>query len=520
VIPRCPAEDGAARVAGPRVLAGGAAVALVAGFGGLAAWLGWKSAGWPLVHDAPIMHYVAWRISQGAAPYRDLFDMNFPGVYLLHLAVLRGLGPGDVAWRAFDLAWLAAGAGAVLAFAWPWGRVAAAGGALFFVVHHLAGGAWHAGQRDFLLCPFLLAGALGVARWLEQSASAGAASDGARRPGAPPPVTGLGLAGLALGAGLTIKPHAIGLLVGLAVLVGLAARRRERSVAAAVGALLAGASIPPAAIVAWLLSVGALGAWVAIVVEYLVPLYSRVGRPAAWGFHRWAVWLPLAGAVALSLVSVAGRGRFGPRHLVATLGLAYGVAHYVGQGKGWEYHVYPFAAFAATVLFGELGWALARRRLVGLALALLLGASWVMLAGKGAEAADAEWIRTKTRRVDTLVRDLAAAPPCARVQSLDTTEGGLHALFRLRIVQPTRFLYDFHFFHDTTTPLIRQLRAEFARDLAAHPPDCIVLFRAGWPAGDYERVETFPELVRALEAGYRVRTRGDGYVIYAQRRDS
>ena len=57
--------------------------------------LAWRSRSWPLVHDIPILHYLAWRIGEGAAPYRDLFDMNFPGTYLLHLAVLRVLGPGD-----------------------------------------------------------------------------------------------------------------------------------------------------------------------------------------------------------------------------------------------------------------------------------------------------------------------------------------------------------------------------------------------------------------------------------------
>ena len=37
--------------------------------------------------------------------------MNFPGVYLLHLFVVRGLGAADVAWRVFDLAWLGAHGG-------------------------------------------------------------------------------------------------------------------------------------------------------------------------------------------------------------------------------------------------------------------------------------------------------------------------------------------------------------------------------------------------------------------------
>ena len=55
-------------------------VVLVVALIGLTARLLWLSRHWPLVHDAPIMHYLAWRISEGAVPYRDLFDMNFPGV--------------------------------------------------------------------------------------------------------------------------------------------------------------------------------------------------------------------------------------------------------------------------------------------------------------------------------------------------------------------------------------------------------------------------------------------------------
>src|SRR5512145_1868814 len=63
--------------------------AVLGGFAALVVWLGWRSRSWPLIHDAPIMHYIAWRIGEGAAPYRDLLDMNFPGVYLLHAALLR-----------------------------------------------------------------------------------------------------------------------------------------------------------------------------------------------------------------------------------------------------------------------------------------------------------------------------------------------------------------------------------------------------------------------------------------------
>ena len=105
--------------------------------------------------------------------------------------------------------------------------------------------------------------------------------------------------------------------------------------------------------------------------------------------------------------------------------------------------------------------------------------------------------------------------PGDTVQVLDTTEAGIHALLRLRAVEPTRFIYDFHFYHDVETPSIQRLRAELLAGLDAHPPKFIVLLERGWPAGGYERVEQFPGLRQRL-AAYRVDRRRDGYVVYAR----
>jgi hypothetical protein len=157
-------------------------IIVVGGFGVLVLVLLVRSLPWPLIQDAPVMHYIAWRIGEGDVPYRDLYDINQPGVYVLHLALLRTLGAGDAAWRAFDIAWLAATAGALALLARPWGAVAAAGAALGFAAYHLAGGAWQAGQRDYLICVFLVAGTLGVVRWLRRA--------GARRGDRPQAVRG------------------------------------------------------------------------------------------------------------------------------------------------------------------------------------------------------------------------------------------------------------------------------------------------------------------------------------------
>jgi len=483
------------------------AVVLVGGLAVAVAWFAWRSVSWPLVHDAPLMHYVAWRIAQGAVPYRDVFDMNFPGVYLLHLLVLTTVGAGDLAWRLFDLAWLAATGVVLFAIAAPWGRPAALGAALFFALYHVAGGAWQAGQRDFLLCVFLLAGALGVARWTEARAGAGAG-----RP------VGLVGGGLALGAALMVKPHAIGLAAAFAVLVAATARRSKDGIVRPVGILVAGVAVVPLAVGIWLAAAGALPAWRSIVLDYLIPLYSRLGRSRPWLIYRPDVWLAIAVGVPLSVAAAIAGRRFGPRHAVAAVGTAYGVAHFLAQAKGWEYHLYPLAAFATLLLFAEVGVAASSpRRPAAIAVLLAVLVPAALLAGKAAATSPAGWERAKAAQAHRLSDELAARlRPGDTVQVLDTTGGGIHALLRLGVSEPTRFIYDFHFFHDLGHPTIEALRRELVRGLDARPPRLIVLFEEGWPSGGYARLDSFVELRERL-ARYDLVRPGPGYRIYAQR---
>ncbi len=467
---------------------------LLAGLAAAVAGLAWLSLPWPLVHDAPILHYIAWRISEGQAPYRDLFDMNFPGTYAIHWAVLRLAGGGDFAWRVFDLLALAATAGAVWAFAEPWGRAAAAGGALLFALYHLAGGAWLAGQRDYLMCPLLLAGALGVARWAEGSRAS------------------LGWGGLALGAASTVKPHALLFAAALAVLV---ARVRPRALAL----FAASVAAAPVAAVLWVGALGGLRAWITLLTGYLVPLYRTLGRPESWAVYRGYAWVPLVLAAAGSVGVVVADRRFTLRHGIAALGVLYGVAHWLGQGKGWEYHLYPLAAFCALLAWSGLETARAGgRRAVSASLAACLAAVLLLLSAKGwaASSAVAWWDRERVVRALTLELPRWWKPGDT-VQVLDTTDGGIHALLRLHAVQATRFVYDFPLFQDPASPAIRGFRAEFMRDLGARPPRFIVLFRGGWPSGGPERLDRFPELRDRLGSAYEVRQPRAEYVIYAKR---
>src|SRR5262245_60380990 len=467
------------------------------------------------------MHYVAWVIMQGGVPYRDAFDMNLPGVYLLHAAVIGLLGGGDLAWRLFDLGWLTASGALLWAYARPLGAGPATAGALLWALYHLSGGAWRAGQRDFLLCLFLIAGAYGVARSIERGGALGPLAWG----------------GLAIGIGMTVKPHAGAFWLGAAALGGWGAWRGRRSPLAASGTVLAAGLAAPALVFGWLGWRGGLAPFAAVFGGYVVPLYGHLGRVTPWqpfGWYRfgWALW-GLLGVLAALGLSTRSPG-VEARKAVAAVGAVSGALHFALQGKGWEYQLYPLAVFLCALAPFALRPAdlLTRRRVVpsmptGLAhvrraaaLAVFAAVATV-LGAKGVAALDEPWIARKGALVSALTRDLAPRVPAgATVQVMDVTEGGVHALWNLRLRQPTRFIYDFHFFHDTGDARIGALREEFAAALAGHPPAAIVVLRDTWNRPGYERLADWPAVAGLLARSYMLAVEEDGYRIYVQRAHS
>jgi hypothetical protein len=372
----------------------------------------------------------------------------------------------------------------------------------------VAGGPWLAGQRELLLCTCLA--------WAAAGAIASTVTTPAMRTWC------LGGSGLALGAAMWVKPHAI----VLAPLLTILAWRTSRGAAKALAlvAVATGIVLPAAAMLAWVHWMGGLRAFSEITLGYLIPLYSRLARKdllheIVTRDYGETVLLGLTAWAGLGIVALA-RGRRWAMLAVLGAGLAYGAAHFWVQGRGWEYQFYPLALFAAALGGAGLGAAAAdRRRALATILALALIATTGALWTKGQRNLAPDWIAAKMARV---TRASAALGPLVSagetVQVLDTSEGGIHALLRLRVRQPTRFLYDFHFYHDVDHPYVRRLRAELMGALRAWPPVAVLIFERGWPAGGYERLAGFPELERWLSEGYRVAEEADGYRLYARTR--
>ena len=105
----------------------------------------------------------------------------------------------------------------------------------------------------------------------------------------------------------------------------------------------------------------------------------------------------------------------------------------------------------------------------------------------------------------TLRRCCAArSRPGDRVQILDTTEGGADIALRAHLEPASRFIYDFHFFHDVGTAVNSKLRRELMKDLTRSRPRFFLFFAGNWgPRSSFDAISAFPELASFI-APYRV----------------
>src|ERR1700677_900276 len=114
------------------------------------------TAHWKQVNDPAQLSYLCFLMDHGMAPYRDLLEINMPGIYLVNWSVMHTLGDGSVAWRIFDFALMGIATWAMIAIARPYDWLAGFFGATLFILFHARDGAGQQGQRDFIIAVLLL----------------------------------------------------------------------------------------------------------------------------------------------------------------------------------------------------------------------------------------------------------------------------------------------------------------------------------------------------------------------------
>jgi hypothetical protein len=119
--------------------------------------------------DHGLYQYMAWAWLKGQWPYRDAFDISFPGIILIHLVAMLLMGGSALALRAFDFAVqiITAGLQYKLAskIAEPRAGVIAA---LLYSLTYTMGGYYNTAQRDTFLVPLLFLAVLGLWKYTEE----------------------------------------------------------------------------------------------------------------------------------------------------------------------------------------------------------------------------------------------------------------------------------------------------------------------------------------------------------------
>lgn len=330
--------------------------------------------------------YVAWRLLEGAVPYRDFIDVNWPGVFTLHALAIRLFGIHMWTWRAFDLLLLVP---ALLCLVdlirLAYGRRAALLAMATMPLMYVAAGYWIAGQKDMTAAQFVA-----CALWLHVRAHLRA--DWHWQLGT----------GLALGMAVLNKPTAGALLL----LLPLHAWANGRGLRAAMGhALTAAVALMLVLMAAWL-GVMQLGASARDVGEALfiygrfvtaeksiagfvsshgllwlglfaacIPIWVWIDRPAqrslagtalpvmwvaGWisalvqhgghGYHLSLVFVAMMGALAVALAkatSAETRAAATPLQRTSAYGLVALAALTIGARIVWQYHTVPGAWFAS-----------------------------------------------------------------------------------------------------------------------------------------------------------------------------
>lgn len=183
--------------------------------------------------------YSAWRLLSGDVPYRDVMDVNWPGVIGLHALSLSLFGVHLWSWRAFDFLLLIPAAWCMADLV----RQSAGdlGGRITLLVTpllYVSAGYWVAGQKDMTGGLFLV-----VALWLHVR--------GYRRGG----LVLHAAAGLCIGVAVLNKPT-LGLVLPMLPLHALAHGYRWPRAAAATFANVVGLGIALALAFAWIHSLG------------------------------------------------------------------------------------------------------------------------------------------------------------------------------------------------------------------------------------------------------------------------
>ena len=448
----------------------------------------WK---WPLVGDASVIHYVAFLMAHGFAPYRQIIEMNMPGCYLVEWVVIHTFGGGSLSWRLFDLFLLAVSGAAMIVIAKPYSWFAGFAAAALLALVHGQDGVAFLGERDLIIAALLAWAYAFLFLSLRRNA-----------------ISMLFASGVAAGIAATMKPLAIP--VGLVLLALLALRLKNLRRPCLRPLLYSGVGflLPCLIVYIYLLQVHAVGAFVATMLG-LARYYNGLYRKPL-GFLLLHSVSPIGPLVALWLVVIAVQRQWNWEQWMLAGGALLGLIFYCAQGRGFPYYRYPLLLFLLLLMGIDFAAALRRPILryfsaAGIAYGLLFLAPHCAFKAVHYDWRNQEFITLLNGDLQTL----GGRRLSGKVQCFDTTAGCVNTLYRARLVQATGFLYDCYAYAprgEESMWVVNRYRRAFLRALTESAPEVLVVSDQYCQGGQdgYDKLKRWPALNELIGSRYRL----------------
>ena len=113
---------------------------------------------WPWMWDTQVFHYAVFLMKHGKIAYKDIYDINMPGCYLMERWAIDIFGGGDLGWRFYEFTLLGSMTLAACVIALPYDWLAGLLTGVLFAIFHGIDGAAMATERDEVIAVLILVG--------------------------------------------------------------------------------------------------------------------------------------------------------------------------------------------------------------------------------------------------------------------------------------------------------------------------------------------------------------------------
>ena len=442
---------------------------------------------WHLVNDAAQIDYVCFLMDHGLSPYKDIVEMNMPGIYLINGAVMHTLGAGPLAWRFFDLVVLLVSVIAMVAIAYPYDWLAGLYGGILFALFHGRDGPAQTGQRDLIISMLLLLATAFVFEAIRRNTS-----------------SLFFFGGFFAAAALTVKPPALFFCCVLLASSLFRFKQLHRAVRPAVLWSVTGFALPLALVFAFLRHYAAMAAFF-YVVRFMLPFYARLGRQNLSNLFFHSLTPSLLTLIVFGLViALFDKASRNWETLLLAVGALLGGLSYLAQGRGFPYHRYPMIAFGllwASILFFQ---ALRGRGAIRYVACCGVIFGVVVAPLYAVKAIRSGWDEAYNTSLQTDLDVLGGSSLSGHVLCLATAGDCDTILLRMKLVQSSGLIYDFFVFGDGGNPVVARSRNRILPVLLDAPPAVIIVSRGLYPSKTdaYEKLGTWPAFDAFLSAHY------------------